>query len=420
MSRAEATGDQRHTASKLAARYSAEAEAECIGWFQALTGATIPAGMRNVEKALRDGQTLMKLAIAVQGGTANTPPAAKKMKLKVNTQNAPFKQMENITNFVKFCENFGMDKAGTFQTVDLYEGRNMAQVINCIQQLGTEAQRHGFNGPTIGAKPVEKNVREFTDEQMRAGNAIIGLQAGTNKCASQSGMSMGGVRHVADIKADDMDKAGQSIISGQMGYNKGASQAGMGTGQLRSAGDSQMCAEGQSVIGLQMGSNKGASQSGMSMGGARHAADIRADDMDKAGAGIIGGQAGYNKGASQAGMGTGQLRQAGDSEMCADGQSFIGGQAGYNKGASQAGMGHGQQRYAGDNQMSADGQSVIGLQMGSNKGASQSGMSFGGARHAGDIDGGQMSADSQGVINLQAGSNKGASQAGMAYGNQRL
>ena len=46
--------------------------------------------------------------------------------------------MENITNFVKFCENFGMDKAGTFQTVDLYEGRNMAQVINCIQQLGTE------------------------------------------------------------------------------------------------------------------------------------------------------------------------------------------------------------------------------------------------------------------------------------------
>ena len=47
---------------------------------------------------------------------------------------------------------------------------------------------------------------EFTAEQLRAGAGIIGLQAGTNKCASQSGMSMGGVRHVADIKADDMSK----------------------------------------------------------------------------------------------------------------------------------------------------------------------------------------------------------------------
>ena len=47
-------------------------------------------------------------------------------------------QMENITNFVKFCEAYGVPKTGTFQTVDLFEGRNMAQVLNCIQQLGTE------------------------------------------------------------------------------------------------------------------------------------------------------------------------------------------------------------------------------------------------------------------------------------------
>ena len=46
--------------------------------------------------------------------------------------------MENITNFVKFCEAYGVPKTGTFQTVDLFEGRNMAQVLNCIQQLGTE------------------------------------------------------------------------------------------------------------------------------------------------------------------------------------------------------------------------------------------------------------------------------------------
>ena len=57
-----------------------------------------------------------------------------------------------------------------------------------------------MKGPTIGAKPTEKNIREFSEEQLKAGESIIGLQAGTNKLASQSGMTIGGVRHVSDIK----------------------------------------------------------------------------------------------------------------------------------------------------------------------------------------------------------------------------
>ena len=46
-------------------------------------------------------------------------------------------------------------------------------------------------------------------------------------------MSIGGVRHVADIRADDMDKAGQSVIGLQSGSNKGASQSGMSIGGVR-------------------------------------------------------------------------------------------------------------------------------------------------------------------------------------------
>ena len=42
-----------------------------------------------------------------------------------------------------------------------------------------QAQRHGFQGPVIGPKPTEKNVREFSEEQLRAGKTIIGLQVGT-------------------------------------------------------------------------------------------------------------------------------------------------------------------------------------------------------------------------------------------------
>ena len=46
--------------------------------------------------------------------------------------------MENIQTFVNFCEAYGVTKTGLFQTVDLYDGRNMSLVISCIQQLGSE------------------------------------------------------------------------------------------------------------------------------------------------------------------------------------------------------------------------------------------------------------------------------------------
>ena len=41
---------------------------------------------------------------------------------------------------------------------------------------------------------------------------------------STLGMSMGGVRHIADIKTDDMSKDSHAIINLQSGSNKGASQ----------------------------------------------------------------------------------------------------------------------------------------------------------------------------------------------------
>jgi len=72
-------------------------------------------------------------------------------------------------------------------------------------------------------------------------------------------MSMGAVRHISDIRADDMDQNGQGIIN------------------------------------LQAGTNKFASQKGMSMGAVRHVADIRADDMNQEGCGVIGLQSGIIK-----------------------------------------------------------------------------------------------------------------------------
>ena len=45
---------------------------------------------------------------------------------------------------------------------------------------------------------ADKNKRDFSEDQMREGRNIIGLQAGSNKGASQSGMNMGNMRHITD------------------------------------------------------------------------------------------------------------------------------------------------------------------------------------------------------------------------------
>ena len=61
---------------------------------------------------------------------------------------------------------------------------------------GRRAQKVGM--PGIGPKEAEENKREFTDEQMRAGDGLIGLQMGSNKGATQAGQNFGKTRAVID------------------------------------------------------------------------------------------------------------------------------------------------------------------------------------------------------------------------------
>ncbi len=83
-----------------------------------------------------------------------------------------------------------------FQTVDLFEKKNIAQVTMSLFALGRQAQRHNFQGPVLGPKLAEENKREFSEEQLRAGESVLGLQAGFNKGASQAGQSFGLSRHM--------------------------------------------------------------------------------------------------------------------------------------------------------------------------------------------------------------------------------
>ena len=56
-----------------------------------------------------------------------------------------------------------------------------------------------YSGPEgFWPKKSEKNVREFSEEQLKAGQSVISLQYGTNTGASQAGMNMGKPRSILD------------------------------------------------------------------------------------------------------------------------------------------------------------------------------------------------------------------------------
>merc|ERR1712002_475314 len=80
---------------------------------------------------------------------------------------------------------------------DLYEGTNIPQVINGIFALGRRCHKF-YNGPRLGPEESTANKREFTEEQLRAGEGVIGLQAGSNKGASQAGQNFGKTRAIID------------------------------------------------------------------------------------------------------------------------------------------------------------------------------------------------------------------------------
>lgn len=140
--------------------------------------------MDNFYEVLKDGTLLCKLVNAIQSGIVK----------KVNNSQMAFKCMENINAFLDAARQLGVPAQETFQTVDLWERQNLNSVVICLQSLGRKAGQ--FGKPSIGPKEAEKNERVFSEEKLKAGQTIIGLQMGSNKGANQSGINFGNTRHM--------------------------------------------------------------------------------------------------------------------------------------------------------------------------------------------------------------------------------
>jgi len=175
---------------KIADKYDTNLEREAREWINHYvpdSGLTGVSGSDATHEKLKDGVILCKLALALSPGCIRN----------INNSKMAFKMMENIGNFLGFCESYGVAKTDLFQTVDLYEATNMPAVINGIHSLGRKAGSKGKYG--IGPKESDQNKRQFSESQIRAGrDGHIGLQAGTNKFANQSGQNFGKTRAIID------------------------------------------------------------------------------------------------------------------------------------------------------------------------------------------------------------------------------
>ena len=117
---------------------------------------------------------------------------------KIQEKGTNFQLMENIQRFQDAIKKYGVPQEEIFQTADLFEKRNIAQVVLSLYALGRITQKHPeYTGPSLGPKMADKNERSFTEEQLRAHEGQLNLQMGYNKGASQSGHGgFGNTRHM--------------------------------------------------------------------------------------------------------------------------------------------------------------------------------------------------------------------------------
>lgn len=95
-----------------------EVEAEVLDWISKVLGEPLPPG--EFENILKDGVILCNLMNKLAPGSVK----------KIATKGTNFQLMENIQRFQAGMKAYGVPQEEIFQTADLFEKRNVAQVYH--------------------------------------------------------------------------------------------------------------------------------------------------------------------------------------------------------------------------------------------------------------------------------------------------
>uniref|UniRef100_A0A803YLI3 Transgelin n=1 Tax=Meleagris gallopavo TaxID=9103 RepID=A0A803YLI3_MELGA len=182
-------GLSREVQQKIDRQYDPELEQLLVRWMVGQCGEDIPQpapGRDGFQQWLKDGTVLCRLINSLY-------PRGQAPVAKIQASSMAFKQMEQISQFLQAAERYGIAATDIFQTVDLWEGKNMACVQRTLMNLGSLAVAKGdglFVGdPNWFPKKSQENRRVFSEDKLKEGQSVIGLQMGTNRGASQAGMT---------------------------------------------------------------------------------------------------------------------------------------------------------------------------------------------------------------------------------------
>ncbi|KAL9549251.1 hypothetical protein MBANPS3_005290 [Mucor bainieri] len=194
-------GIDKEIQAKIDSKYSVEREQQARQWMEELIGEKFPSD--DFAESLKDGVILCKVIGKLVPGQG-----------KFKQSKMPFIQMENISIFLRGAEALGVPKYDLFQTVDLFEKKNMTQVIDSIFSLS----RYGYKAGTspnlsrnwgleidiyllqqyLGPKLADKQKPTYSQDAANAANATFNTyQYGYTGGANQSGMSFGQRRNIA-------------------------------------------------------------------------------------------------------------------------------------------------------------------------------------------------------------------------------
>lgn len=102
--------------------YNSELETQAQAWIEKVTGEHFEG---DFSEELRDGRRLCNLINEIKPGSVR----------RVNNSKMPFKQMENTSNFLKACRTIGVPEYSLFETVDLFELKDLGLVVKCLVSL---------------------------------------------------------------------------------------------------------------------------------------------------------------------------------------------------------------------------------------------------------------------------------------------
>ncbi|MDI1485560.1 MAG: calponin [Ramalina farinacea] len=230
-------------------KYTTQAANEVRAWIESVSGQRLKAG--DLLEALKDGTTLCKLVNMAS-------PSAVRFK----ESSMPFVQMENISHFLRACQAppLNLQSHDIFQTVDLYESKDPAQVLQCISAFSRRAHavqpsrfptsigKEGKGGtvspqktggyasasPQYGSRPRgTSNVSETTSTTSSQPSQVANGRMSPTKAFSPYAPSGGAFKHNTGETSSWSKKGDEGATTPawnihQYGYMGGASQGNQG------------------------------------------------------------------------------------------------------------------------------------------------------------------------------------------------